>query len=248
MHQEPILMFHFRSITTASLVLGMIATAQADIQEDFFKAVQSGQVKQLTKQMRPELLVEVDEPVLAAWMNAINEKLGSVKSIQQTGFANEGGLTNRIKTSDATIQFEHGTATSSLKTMNGEIIGFNVTSPELGDDWFQGPTDTRVYEEMGITFVKRFLGGQTDDAYAMCHPALQEVISVESFVEMSRSIRENAGALKSATFKSSRMDLLDDGQTLFLNFDISCEKATGTCEIKVQFVGMKGHLLGYDFE
>lgn len=241
-------MFHFRTITAASLVLGMIATAQADVQQDFFKAVQSGKVQQLTKQMRSELLVEVDEPVLAAWMNAINEKLGSVKSIQQTGFANEGGLTDRTKTSDATIQFEHGTATSSLKTMNGKLIGFNVTSAELGDDWFKGPTDTKLYEEMGRTFIKRFLAGQTDDAYAMCHPALQEVISVESFVEMSRAVRENAGTLKSATFKSSRMDLSDGGQTLLLNFDINCEEATGTCEIKVQFVGMKGHLLGYDFE
>ncbi len=241
-------MFHFRITAVAALLLGMITTVQADVQQDFFSAVQSGQVKQLTKQMRPELLVEIDEPVLAAWMNAINEKLGSVKNIQQTGFSNEGGLTNRIKTSDATIHFERGTATSSLKTVNGELIGFNVTSAELGDDWFQGPTTTTVYEEMGLTFIKRFLAGQTDDAYAMCHPALQEVIDAETFAQMSQGIRENAGALKSATFKSSRMDLSDGGQTLLLNFNINCEEATGTCEIKVQFVGMKGHLLGYDFE
>ena len=241
-------MHQFRLAIFAILLTAMASAVQADVQEDFFKAVQSGKAKELTQQMRPELLVEIDVPVLTAWMNAINDRLGPFKSIQQTGTTSEGGLTNPIKTSEATIQFERGTASSTLKTMGGKLIGFNVTSNELGDDWFKGPTETKLYEELGQTFIKRFLGGQTDEAYAMCHPALQQAIDAEAFEQMSQQIRGNAGALKSTTFTDSHMDISDDGQYLLLNYDINCAEATGTCEIKIQFVGMKGHLLGYDFE
>ena len=231
-----------------SLVLGAFTTAQAGTQQDFFRALQSGQVKQLTEQMRPELLEQVDEPVLAAWVNAMNEQLGAVRSIKQTSFEKEANLTISTEKTEATVEFERGTATSSLKTANGKIISFNVVSAELDEDWFQGPADTKLYQELGKTFIKRFLNGQANDAYAMCHPALQEVVDADAFVVMVEQIRGSAGSLKEATFKESRMDLSAGGQTLLLDFDINCEKATGTCEIKIQFVGLKGHLLGYDFE
>jgi hypothetical protein len=198
--------------------------------------------------MRPELLVEIDEPVFLAWMSAFNERLGQVQSIKHTGLELKQTENGSMRTTTATVTFEKGTASSSLTALEGKLIAFNVTSDELGTDWFKGPASTELYQELGRNFIERFLKGQTDDAYAMCHEALQEVIDRDSFQQMIDIVRNEDGALKSVTYKDSRMDITEDGQNLLLNFDLVTEKGTGTCEIKVQFVGLKGHLLGFEFE
>ncbi|MCA9073761.1 MAG: hypothetical protein KDA93_01920 [Planctomycetaceae bacterium] len=231
-----------------TFILGTCCSVQAGTQDDFFRALNSGQVKQLTQQMRPELLEQVDAPVLEAWMTAMNERLGRVRSIEQTSITNENKLTTQIESTEATVEFERGTATSTMQTADGKLIKFNVVSEQLGDDWFKGPTDTKIYEELGKTFINRFMKGQTDDAYAMCHPALQEVVDAEAFAGMVQQIQGAAGSLQQLTFKESRVDISEDAQYLLLYYDIKSEKATGTCEIKIQFVGLKGHLLGFDFE
>ncbi len=240
-----------RASLTISMTLSALAFAMpayGDMQEDFFRAVQSGQIERLTAQMRPELLVEIDEPVLAAWMNAVNERLGSIQSMSYTGFELKQTDDGTLRSTTATVKFSQGTATSELTALDGRLIGFNVTSDDLGDDWFQGPTSVDLYQEMGRTFILRFMTGRTDDAYAMCHEALQEVIDRDSFQQMIDIVQNQAGALKSIEFRDSRMELADDEQNLLLNFDFATEKGTGTCEIKVQFVGMKGYLLGFNFE
>ncbi|MGD9857616.1 MAG: hypothetical protein AB7U20_21950 [Planctomycetaceae bacterium] len=232
---------------TVSLLVGL-DSAQADIQDDFFRAVQSGKLKQATDHMRPELLREIDEPVFQAWMNAINERLGAVQTIKHTGLELKQTENGPMRSTTATVTFEKGTASSSLTTVDGKLIAFNITSEELGDDWFQGPTSTDLYQQLGRTFIERFMRGETDDAYAMCHAALQEVIDRESFQQMIDIVRNEDGALKTVNFKDSRMEISEEGQDLLLNYEIVSEKGTGTCEIKVQFVGMKGHLLGFEFE
>lgn len=237
-----------RLALAVSSLLGACSSAQAGAQEDFFRALNSGQTKQLTKLMRPELLEQIDVPVLDAWMKAMNERLGPVRSIDQTNVSNENKLTLRIESTEATVEFERGKAKSTMQTVNDKLIKFNVTSEQLGDDWFQGPADTQIYQELGITFIKRFMNGQTEEAYEMCHPALQKAVNAEAFAGMVQQIREAAGSLKEVTFQKSRMDFSDDTQDLLLDFDITSENATGTCEIKIQFVGLKGHLLGFDFE
>ncbi len=240
-----------RASLTISMALSVFAfalPAYGDMQEDFFRAVESGQVKQLTTQMRPELLVEIDEPILAAWMNAVNERLGSVQSMSYSGFELKQTDDGTLRSTTATVTFSQGTAASELTALDGRLISFNVTSDDLGDDWFQGPASVGLYREMGRTFILRFMTGRTDDAYAMCHEALQEVIDRDSFQQMIDIVQNQGGALKSIDFRDSRMQLTDEEQNLLLNFDFATEKGTGTCEIKVQFVGMKGYLLGFNFE
>ena len=230
------------------LTFGACSLTEAGTQDDFFRALNSGNTNQLTQMMRPELLEQVDVPVLDVWMQAMNERLGNVREVKQTSISNENTLTMRIQSTEAVIEFEQGNATSVMQTVNDKLIKFNVASEQLGDDWFQGPNDTQVYQELGTDFITRFLNGQTDEAYAMCHPALQEAVDAEAFARMVKQIRGSAGSLQEVTFKQSRMEITDDAQNLLLDFDITGEKATGTCEITIQFVGLKGHLLGFDFE
>ncbi|MBX3440520.1 MAG: hypothetical protein KF861_23725 [Planctomycetaceae bacterium] len=239
----------FLLMAVVACLLAIPYSAQADMQDDFFRAIQSGEIKQTIDHMRPELVKEIDQPVFQAWMNAINERLGGMQSIKPTGLEIKQTPNGTMRTTSAMITFDKGTASSSLTTLGGKLIAFNITSDQLGDDWFQGPTSTDLYQQLGRTFIERFLKGETDEAYAMCHEALQEVIDRDAFQQMINIVQGESGALKSVTFRESKMDITeDDGQNLMLNFDIVSEKGTATCEIKVQFVGMKGHLLGFQFE
>jgi hypothetical protein len=233
-------------VAAAAMMFGGAAMA-AGHQDEFFKAIGSGKADAATKLMHPALVEEVDEPVLGAWIDAINEKLGPVTEIRQTGISQEASLTQRKIETTAAVQFERGSANSSLTTLNGKIVAFNVESEQLGD-WFRGPKGIGVYQQRGKAFIVRFFNGEIDDAHAMFHDELKKAVSKEDLARMSEQVRANAGALKSATFKDSRYSADENTQTLLVNFDIACENATGVCEIKIQFVGMKGHLLGFNFQ
>lgn len=231
----------------AVMATAFSASSRADVQRDFFEAIQSGQIEQVMAQMRPELLVEVDPPVLAAWMTALNERVGSLQSIKYTGIELKQTEDGSFRTTTAIVTFEKGSATSVLTAIDDRLIAFQVTSDQLGNDWFQGPSSIDLYESRGRTFIEQFMTGKTDEAYAMCHPALQDVIDRESFQQMVNILHERHGGPTSVTLKDSSMKIDDERQELTLNFDIVGERGTGVCEITVQFAGMKGHLLGFNF-
>jgi hypothetical protein len=65
---------------------------------------------------------------------------------------------------------------------------------------------------------------------------------------MIQNIADNAGALETVTLRSHRLSLEANRQVLVLTFDLQCDRANGHCEIEIQFVGMQGHLIGFDFE
>ena len=55
-------------------------------QEAFFKAVGSGDATQVTAMFHPALREEVDEPVLAAWMQEVKSKLGNFTGLSKSHF------------------------------------------------------------------------------------------------------------------------------------------------------------------
>ena len=65
---------------------------------------------------------------------------------------------------------------------------------------------------------------------------------------MMQTVAKNGGPLQSATLRSHRMSMEEDRQALVLLFDIECERAHGTCELEIEFVGMQGHLISFDFQ
>ena len=65
---------------------------------------------------------------------------------------------------------------------------------------------------------------------------------------MITKITNHGGVLKSLKLREHRFSLEGTSPALFLLYDIECERAGGHCEIEFQFSGMKGHLLGFDFQ
>ena len=71
------------------VVIGVVAwafKAGAKEQEKFFAAVYSGDPQQVLALFDPRLIEEVDEPVIAEWMNAMKETLGEPEGLKASSF------------------------------------------------------------------------------------------------------------------------------------------------------------------
>ncbi len=44
------------------------------------------------------------------------------------------------------------------------------------------------------------------------------------------------------------MELSEDAQNMILEFQVAGSEQTVNCEITIEFVGLKGHLLGFHFQ
>ena len=93
--------------------------------------------------------------------------------------------------------------------------------------------------------------GSVATAFDMMHPVLQEQLGKDDFAAMAAVTRGtiNAEDGLTITVDNSRMlDSTDDSApTMLIDFDLVNGDITGTCKTKIQFVGMRGHLLGFHF-
>jgi hypothetical protein len=218
-------------------------------QEKFFQAVLSGDPKQVTALFHPALRDEVDEPVLAVWMKAVKDNLGAFQGLNKTDFNTsskiEGGAT--IGESKGTVSFEKGQAQSELKTRDGQIVAFHVTSDKLGGDWFKGPTDTTLYRQRGKECLTYLLGDKCEDAFKMMHENLQKKVPLDQLKAMMADFTGKAGKAKTVTYQS---ETLEPGGTLTLKvvYKVECEKANPTGTVEFQFDGLKGHLVAFNLK
>ena len=220
--------------------------AKPTAQIDFFNKVAAGDADKLLQTMDPALQAELDAPVLGAWMKAFNERLGSVTKIQLVGVSRQAAAEGMLVATNCKITCELGTAESELTHLNGKLIGFNVQSKQMAN-FFEGPTSVDLYEQLGASFIRDFLANQAETAHARCHPALQKVVSLEQLREMIDLVAPEVGEAKSIVLLESRMKITDEADKLFLDFDVQGEQEKITVEITIEFVGLKGHLLGFDF-
>jgi len=230
--------------------IGLLIWAQrsgATHQAAFFQAVESGDPRQVTALFHPALKEEVDEPVLAAWMKAVQANLGAFKGLSKTNFNTSSKYENGawITESKGKVEFEKGEADAELVFRDNQVVKFHVQSDKIPADWFRGPASTDLYRERGKEFLSRFLNSQADEAYGMMHEGLKKNVSLDKFKAMIAQITEKAGKLKSITYDSEKLEP-GENITLRVFYKIDCEKAPMVGNAKFEFVGLKGHLLGFN--
>lgn len=222
-------------------------SAGSELQEKFFRAATSGDPAQVLAIFHPRLREEVDEPVLAAWMKVVRSELGAFQGLSKTNFNTsarfEGGAS--IVESEGAVNFEKGSADSKLLFRDGQLVEFHIKSDRIPDDWFHGPEDTALYRTRGKEFLTHFLGGKTDAAFAAMHKSLQEAMPRDKLQSLIDEFQEKAGKLQTITEKEDGSDD-KDGYRLIVNYAIRCEKTPLTAALKFGFVGLKGHLVGFD--
>ncbi len=212
----------------------------------FYQSLGRGDADAAYDLMHPALQELVDRPVLEAWAKAIQERLGDYVRTNRLVTSGTQKLTGLETKLESEVVFERGTATASMRFFDQTMVAFHLDSDQLGD-WFQGPSRIDLYTRRSETFIRAFLNQDTQAVKSLMHPALLE--AAEAKLEtMIQNISANAGALETITLRSHRLSLEPNRQVLILDFDLQCDRASGHCEIEIQFVGMQGHLIGFDFE
>jgi len=214
-------------------------------QEEFYKAVLSGDPQQVMGLMDPEWRKEVDEPVLAEWMTAVKTCLGDFVKLSATSFSTSTRTVNgaRITESKGTVEFEKGTAESALRYRNKKLVGFEVTSEQM-KGWFKGLKDTGLYRERGKQFFTDLLSGKAQEAYGMMHEKLQENAPLEKLKAFSADLQKRFGALRSVSYESEEFEA-GSVPKLKIVYKIVGEKKETTGFVRFEFAEVRGHLLAF---
>jgi hypothetical protein len=236
----------------AGLFAGLLVWAQgsgAKHQERFFAAVETGDARKVMTLFHPALQEAVDEPVLAAWIDRVRADLGSFEGLSAANFSTSTEMRSGavFTESKGTVRFERGTAESKLVFADGKLVEFSVESPQIPSGWFQGPKSSGLYRQRGEEFLRLFLAGDADAAFAAMHPALQKAVPHEQLKEMIARVTSNAGQLKSVDFQTERLDA-GELPTLRIFYAIECEDTQLSGEVDFQFEGMQGSILAFDIK
>ena len=223
----------------------MIAMSASSVQKDFFAKVDAGQVDELMQSMHPALQDEIEQPVMETLVQTINTKLGKLKGVTQTSFSSKmTDAGTRVET-EASVEFEKGTATSKLVTVDGKLIEFDVQSDQL-IGWLGAPTSTALYEASAETFLTTFLTDGSGAAWDLCHESLQEAVKKEELAGMTAQVVGAIGALKSLKAVSAEAEDGAEVPTLVVTLEIVAEKAMTNGTVKFRFGGMRGDLSGFN--
>jgi len=165
------------------------------VQEDFYAAVATGNPATLKAMFHPSLHEEVDDAMLAAWMKAMNERLGAFTGMAANGFNLSINHTDKGKEvkSEGTAEFEKGTAQSLVRTLDDKIVQFNVESETLGKDWFQTLDDRSAYDAHARSFLEAIRAGDADKAWGLMHSSLQADAGKERWPGMVETLKAKLG-------------------------------------------------------
>jgi hypothetical protein len=236
----------------AALIVGFVgllfwAQRTGSQQQDrFFQAVMSGDPNTVLVLCDPALREQIDAPVLAAWMVQVRKQLGSYKGLSKANFSTHANSNEQgsFVESKGTVNFEQGDASSELKFRNDLLVKFSIESDKMAG-WFTGPTDTTLYRERGEQFIRKFFARDTKGASNMMHEQLRLNVPEEKLKTMIDDVIGGAGPLKSIEFQDAKFDA--EKQKLVVSYRVICENETLNATVSFEFIGLKGHLLGFKF-
>lgn len=215
-------------------------------QRPFFEAVATGNPDNVIAMLDENVQSDLDAPVLAEWMKAVNERLGKYQSISPTNFrthfATENGETTT--TSSGTILFDRGEATSEIVYVDDKIVKFKIDSPLLEEKWFEGPSSSELYFDRAARFYQQFADNELDAAYESMHEALQEDVTPQSFAEMRTAVESIAGDINQIAVVGAEFTD-DDSQKLQVQLKLHGLNSDLNATADYQFIGLRGVLIGF---
>ncbi|HDZ21878.1 hypothetical protein LCGC14_0226080 [marine sediment metagenome] len=217
-------------------------------QRAFFKAVGSGDPDKVLALLTAEARDDIDRPVLAAWMAAIQTRLGKFIDVSADGLLVKRTDVNGSQRIDtrANVNFEKGAARSHVVFRDGKIDSFEVTSERLGNDWFTGLADTQLYRQRGQQLLTYLLKDRPGDAYVMMHPNLQRNLPIDQLGLMIAATIGQRGRLKSVSYAKEIFSADKDGPSLTVYYSVACENNTRQGYVQFRFANLKGHVVRFD--
>ncbi len=165
------------------------------VQDDFYAAVNGGDVDKLMSGFHPSLKDKVDRGMLDAWMKAVNARLGAFQELSMNGIDFSMTTTpegERIE-SEGTAVFAKGRAQSMVATLDGKIVAFHVRGGDLGTDWFKDLSDPSGPEAHAQDFLKAVRAEAYDNAWAMMHEALRADVGEDKWQGMATTLKTLLG-------------------------------------------------------
>jgi hypothetical protein len=90
------------------------------------------------------------------------------------------------------------------------------------------------------------MSDKNEAAHQMTHENFRKEFPPEKLKDTIAKVREEAGKLKSVTYKSERFVAKPKDQTLTVFFNVKGEKAELPGKVEFQFSGLKGHIIGFE--
>lgn len=252
MFKKLLMVFGAAMLLLVAAVAALLIWAQragSEQQEKFFTAVTSGDPQKVLALCDPALAEQVDAPVLGAWMQEVQKQLGAYRALSATEFDTSMNATDRgtVVTSKGVVHFEKGDAKSDLTFTDGKLTAFEINSDKIAGDWFQGFGDTKLFRDRGEGFVQKFFAKDVAGTASMMHEALRKEAPDDKIKSMMDAVVGAAGPVKSIKFLKEKFTT-DDGQQLQIDYEVEAEKAKVVFNVKYRFIGLKGHLAGFNFQ
>jgi hypothetical protein len=218
-------------------------------QERFFQAVMSGDPSVLLALCDPALRDQIDAPVLAQWMGQVRKQLGDYKGLSSSDFSTSANTTEQgtLIQSEGTVHFQSGDAKSELEFLNNLLVKFSIESEKIPPGWLTGLDDTTLYQERGEDFIRKFFDRDAKGASDSMHEELRRTVSDDKLASMIDQVTSSAGPLKSIEFQESKFHA-GDGEELVLSYRVNGENKPLDATVDFQFVGLKGVLMGFNFQ
>ncbi len=234
-----------------ALLAAVLVTANRageNAQRPFFEAIATGDSSQVMALMAPSLHREVDEPALAAWMTAINQRLGKYEGIARLNFKTSCRYEKGVSTirSVATVRFEKGSAQSEIVYADGKIVGFDVDSSALTPGWFKGPAKLTSYHEKAQKFFVDFAAGNAKNVQTQMHESLISNVSNGKLEKMFKGVKDLAGDIDSVDALDAIYD--SDEESVQVILKVHGEKTDLDAVATYRFFGLKSQLIQFNMK
>ena len=187
-------------------------------------------------------------------MRRVNEKMGGYQKLSWSKFKRGIEWVNGVKIQKVggKFLFENGELEAEFEYSGDKLTRFNVVSSLVDDDWYQQPTNEKLYVDRAKRFLTAFVDGELQTAFDLMHPNLQKIVPPDKLQAMRDKVRADIESLKSVQHvRSSHTE--DDLHRLTLYFDLQVKRPGDSekmgqqiAEVSFDFAGLRGHLISFD--
>ncbi|MEC8553809.1 MAG: hypothetical protein VXZ82_02265 [Planctomycetota bacterium] len=141
-------------------------------------------------------LENIQPQTLQAYCTALNKHLGKLKSGPEPEgwFSWEGKLGTRIVAGAS--EFEKGSCEFKLVFSQGKLLDVLVSSEQMPDDWFQGPSDPQGFAKRAEELVRLMFSQESDSseqAQMFFEGSYRKNITVQQIQQLQKKLQEKYG-------------------------------------------------------
>lgn len=217
--------------------------------EEFYDAVWSGDAARVMARLHPDLQTEIDEPVLALWIDAVRTHLGRFEGLAAGNFSTSSKTENgrAVVETSGKARFEKGEAQAELTVVDGRVHAFRLEAARLPQPWFDSAPDVAPYEAAGAEYLTMLLTDRLDEATPRMHENLRREMPPEELEAGIQGLHARVGGFVSIEATDHEFEAGGTPE-ITIRYAVQCEKQAVAGRVRYQFSPWKAHLVGFNLE